>query len=108
MRTINFYSSKEEAKLVKLINSGQSIRKIAEKQCCNFNRSAMALEMKMRKLTAKMENPPKKKTKVGRPAGSKNKNQSTTEGGIVVPQGVSLDLNSKRVVLYENHVRIYF
>lgn len=112
MKTITFYSKKDEAKLVDLIKSGENISSIARREHVNFNRTVGALDFKLRLLKSKMKDFNTEKGKPGRPKGSKNKptvqTTTTIEKGVVVPQGVSLDLSSKRVVLYDNHVRIYF
>ena len=109
MKNNFFYNTADIQRMKSLIRTGEPLARIAKREHVSFNASEKGFLMKLYKLS-------KNTRKVREWEGAKKvrKTETTTVAapkepkGITVPEGISLDLTSKRVVLFDNHVRIYF
>jgi hypothetical protein len=104
-----FYSPMDIKRMKTLIRTGMPLSKIAREQHESFGAPLTGFYTKLcsvAKHTTKIRewNGPKI---VRRKTIQKPSIVEKTEG-INVPQGVSLDFTSKRVVMHNDHVRIYF
>jgi hypothetical protein len=109
MKKDYFYSSLDIKRMKSLIRTGKPLIQIAEEQHKSFNAPLNGFYTKLcsvAKHTTKIRewNGPKI---IRRKTIQKPSTFEKTEG-ITVPQGVSLDFTSKRVVMHNDHVRIYF
>ena len=104
-----FYGTSDIQKMKELIRTGKPLVQIAEEEHNNFNATFSGFYAKLQKVA-------KHTTKVREWNGPKIVRRKTIQKplivekteGINVPQGVSLDFTSKRVVMHNDHVRIYF
>lgn len=111
MKNKFFYNTADIQRMKELIRTGEPIARIAKREHASFNTSEKGFLMKLYKLS-------KTTRKIKQWEGAKRVRQAVVETtsttpsvepqGINIPEGVSLDLTSKRVVLFDNHVRIYF
>lgn len=110
MKNKFFYNTADIQRMKELIRTGEPIARIAKREHASFNTSEKGFLMKLYKLS-------KNTRKIKQWEGPKRVRKAVTTTtavasvepqGINVPEGVSLDLTSKRVVLFDNHVRIYF
>ena len=106
-----FYNWKEIKELKDLIRTGEPIAKIARREYERFGTTELALRMKMYQLA-------KSTNKVREWDGFKTKRKTapvaakvTTPAepkGVLVPEGTTFEGQSKRVVIFPDHFRIYF
>ena len=108
-KTKFFYNTADIKRMKSLIRTGKPLIQIAEEQHKSFDASLKGFYTKLCKVA-------KHTTKVREWNGPKIVRRKTIQKplivekteGINVPQGVSLDFTSKRVVMHNDHVRIYF
>jgi len=106
-----FYNWKEVKELKELIRTGEPITKIANREAKRFGTTPLALRVKMYKL-AKSTNKIrewdgfKTKKKTTRLAASVKPTVETK--GFTLPEGTTFEGESKRVVIFPDHFRIYF
>jgi hypothetical protein len=109
MKNSFFYNTADIKKMKELIRTGEPLARIAKREYSSFNVTEKALLVKLYKVsknTTKVrtwDGPKRTKTMV-----EKTIEQPVELKGINVPEGVSLDFTSKRVVMHNDHVRIYF
>lgn len=106
-----FYNWREIKELKELIRTGEPIARIAQREAERFGTTPLALRMKMYKLAKSTNN-------IREWEGSKRvrKAKATTIAptrtvetkGLLVPEGTTFEGQSKRVVMYADHFRIYF
>jgi hypothetical protein len=108
MKNSFFYNTADIQRMKELIRTGEPIAHIAKREHASFNAKEKGFLMKLYQLS-------KTTRKIKKWEGPKRVRQAVAETttvvepqGIAIPEGVSLDLTSKRVVLFDNHVRIYF
>ena len=106
-----FYNWKEIKELKDMIRTGEPIAKIARREYERFGTSELALKMKMYQIAKSTNNIRewdgfKTKRKATRLAASVNPTVETK--GFNLPEGTTFEGQSKRVVIYPDHFRIYF
>ncbi len=109
MKKDYFYSPMDIKRMKTLIRTGKPLSQIAKEQHESFDAPLTGFYIKLCKVaknTTKIRewNGPKI---IGRKTVQKPSVVDKTKG-ITVPDGVSLDFTSKRVVMHNDHVRIYF
>lgn len=102
-----FYNWKEVKELKELIRTGEPIAQIARREANRFGTTSKALTIKMYKLAKstnsirKWEGPKRmRQTPVAKP--------TTETRGFTLPEGTTFEGQSKRVVIFPDHFRIYF
>jgi hypothetical protein len=103
-----FYNTADINRMKILIRTGKPLIQIAEEQHESFGAPLKGFYTKLCKVA-------KHTTKVRQWEGPKiirrkkiGKAAVVEPQGINVPEGVSLDFTSKRVIMHKDHVRIYF
>lgn len=103
-----FYNTKDILDLKELIRTGEPLRRVAMREYERFGApSANALLQQLYKLA-------KTTTKIQKWEGPKRIRQAATvkptveTKGFSIPEGTKFEGESKRVVIYSDHFRIYF
>lgn len=100
------YSQLEVQRMKELIRTGKPILQIAQEEYKNFGARKNGFLQKLYKVSKST----RKIRKWEGPQKVRNTQPKPIEKGEVinVPKGVSLDLTAKKVMMYNDHVRIYF
>jgi hypothetical protein len=105
MENIYFYNAKEIKELKELIRTGEKLTKIARREYERFNTTPKALLAKLykvKKTTRKIQSNDVKTLT------TKTLSPVNETKGILIPEGTTFEGNSKKVVIFKDHFRIYF
>ena len=109
MKNKFFYNTADIKKMKEFIRTGEPLARIAEREHQNFNAGRNGFLMKLYSLSKNTRKVRKwEGAKTTKTIVEKTIEQPVEPKGINVPEGVSLDFTSKRVVMHNDHVRIYF
>ena len=105
-----FYNYKDIKKMKEFIRTGRPLLQIAREEHANFGASLSGFYGKLMQLA-------KTTTKIRKWEGPRRMRrtkeeiattQPMEETGISVPEGTTFEVTPKRVVIYSNHLRVYF
>lgn len=96
MKNNFFYSNEEVLLMQELLKTEESIPKIAEKHYKKFNVSLGAFTVKLYSVAKTL------------PKRANSSRSSSTKMALNVPNGTSFEGVAKKVVLFNDHFRIYF
>lgn len=102
-----FYNWKEIRELKDLIRTGEPISRIAQREYERFGTTAGALTNKMYQL-AKSTNKIREWEGPKRVRRAPSEKATVESTGVLVPEGTTFEGQSKRVVIFPDHFRIYF
>lgn len=102
-----FYNYKEVRELKELIRTGEPIARIARREYERFGTTPGALTIKMYQL-AKSTNNIQEWNGPKRERRAATVNPTVETKGFTLPEGTTFEGQSKRVVIYPDHFRIYF
>jgi hypothetical protein len=105
MKNSFFYNTKDIKELKELIRTGEKITKIAKRECERFNTTPVALSAKLyelKKTTRKIQ------AKSVKTLTTKTLSPVNETKGVLIPEGTTFEGNSKKVVIFKDHFRIYF
>jgi hypothetical protein len=106
-----FYNWREIKELKELIRTGEPIARIAQREYERFGTTPGALSIKMYQLAKSTNNirewnGPKKVRRTAEQRAAQAPKAETR--GVLVPEGTTFEGQSKRVVIFPDHFRIYF